>query len=81
MTFGIHDDSQDVLVVIVGDVKGDKLKQLGKSIHGRPAPLPQLKTIANYDLIKQVSVVYIFQFDSSLQLNIKKLYYFDGLTQ
>lgn len=54
MTFGVHDDSQDILAIIVGDVKGDKLKQLGKNIQGRPAPLAQLKTIANHDLIKQV---------------------------
>jgi len=54
LTFGIQDTSQDVLVAIVGDVKGDKLTEVGKKIKGRPSPLSQLQAIANYDLVKHV---------------------------
>uniref|UniRef100_A0A915K0E0 EKC/KEOPS complex subunit CGI121 n=1 Tax=Romanomermis culicivorax TaxID=13658 RepID=A0A915K0E0_ROMCU len=54
VTFGVHDDSHDILVVVVGDVKGDKLKQVGKFINGRPEPLSALRNLTDHALIKQI---------------------------
>lgn len=54
LTFGISDESRNVLVAVVDDEKGDKLTKVARKIKGKPAPLTRLKDLADYDLVKKV---------------------------
>ncbi len=54
MTFGINDETTQVLVAVINDEKGDKLTGIARKIKGKPCGLSELKNISNYDLIKKV---------------------------
>jgi len=54
MTFGIGDETQNIVVVVVGDEKGEKMSKVARKIKGRPCHLALIKNISNYDLVKQV---------------------------
>lgn len=54
MTFGIAEDSANLVVAVFDDAKGDKLSAVAKKIKGRSVPLEELKNITNYDLVKKV---------------------------
>uniref|UniRef100_A0A914V5D3 Uncharacterized protein n=1 Tax=Plectus sambesii TaxID=2011161 RepID=A0A914V5D3_9BILA len=53
VTFGLAEDSANLIVVVFDDAKGDKLAAVAKKIKGRSVPLENLKNITNYDLIKK----------------------------
>uniref|UniRef100_A0A0N5AWV1 EKC/KEOPS complex subunit cgi121 n=1 Tax=Syphacia muris TaxID=451379 RepID=A0A0N5AWV1_9BILA len=54
ITFGIGDDSRDLIVGIFNDESGEKMIELAKMIDGVPTSLDQLPRLANYQLIKKV---------------------------
>lgn len=53
-TFGLSDDSKNVILATVNDDSGSKLSSARKKIKGKVTPLAKLREIANYDMIKQV---------------------------
>jgi hypothetical protein len=55
VTFGIAEDSANLVVAVFDDPKGDKLAAVAKKIKGRAVALDQLKNFTNYDLVKKVS--------------------------
>ncbi len=54
VTFGIDEQSSNVLMAVFDDEKGDKTVALAKKIKGRAVPLEQHLQLADYQLIKKV---------------------------
>ena len=54
MTFGIAENSRDLIVGIFNDESGEKMVELAKRIKGTPTTLDQLPYLADYGLIKKV---------------------------
>uniref|UniRef100_A0A1I7WMF6 Kinase binding protein CGI-121 n=1 Tax=Heterorhabditis bacteriophora TaxID=37862 RepID=A0A1I7WMF6_HETBA len=54
MTFGIAENSSNIIVCLFDDKDGTKMKKLAKEIDGKPETLDKLASITNYKLIKKV---------------------------
>ncbi|KAH7721888.1 Kinase binding protein [Aphelenchoides avenae] len=53
-TFGISDDSRNLIVAIFDDERGSKMVKLAKQIDGTPTPLETLHEIVDIPAIKKV---------------------------
>ncbi|VDN05221.1 unnamed protein product [Thelazia callipaeda] len=54
ITFGIGEESRNILVGIFDDESGEKMVALAKKIDGQPASLSRLSQLTNYELIKKI---------------------------
>lgn len=54
VTFGIGENSRDLIVGIFNDESGEKMVEISKRIDGIPTSLDQLPYLANYEMIKKV---------------------------
>ncbi|OUC44448.1 kinase binding protein CGI-121 [Trichinella nativa] len=54
LTFGISENTTDILAALVGDSSGDCLTKLLKVIKGKSVPLKELKNVTNVSKIKEV---------------------------
>ncbi|VDK74280.1 unnamed protein product [Litomosoides sigmodontis] len=54
ITFGIAEESRNVLVGIFDDESGEKMVKVAKKIDGKPVPTSMLTQMADYERIKQV---------------------------
>uniref|UniRef100_A0AC34RIM8 TP53RK-binding protein n=1 Tax=Panagrolaimus sp. JU765 TaxID=591449 RepID=A0AC34RIM8_9BILA len=53
-TFGIAENSKDLIVAVFDDTKGDKMVKLAKKIEGNPEPLDNLRDCCDLGLIEKV---------------------------
>lgn len=53
-TFGISDDSRNLIAAVFDDEKGSKMVKLAKQIDGTPTPLDSLHEIVDIAAIKKV---------------------------
>jgi EKC/KEOPS complex subunit CGI121/TPRKB len=53
-TFGIAENSKDLIVAVFDDTKGDKMVKLAKKIEGNPEPLVHLRDCCDLNLIEKV---------------------------
>ncbi|VDO60684.1 unnamed protein product [Onchocerca flexuosa] len=54
LTFGIAEDSRNVLVGIFDDENGEKMVKVAKKIDGKPVPITNLPELVDYERIKKV---------------------------
>ncbi|KAL1230831.1 hypothetical protein TSPI_05478 [Trichinella spiralis] len=54
LTFGISENTTDIIAALVGDSSGDCLTKLLKVIKGKSVPLKELKNVTNVSKIKEV---------------------------
>ncbi|KRZ70377.1 TP53RK-binding protein [Trichinella papuae] len=54
LTFGINENTTDIIAALVGDSSGDCLTKLLKVIKGKSVPLKELKNVTNVSKIKEV---------------------------
>ncbi|EFO27072.2 hypothetical protein LOAG_01411 [Loa loa] len=54
LTFGIAEESRNLLVGIFDDENGEKMVKMAKKIDGKPVPMTILPQMADYERIKKV---------------------------
>ncbi|OZC05563.1 kinase binding protein, partial [Onchocerca flexuosa] len=54
LTFGIAEDSRNVLVGIFDDENGEKMVKVAKKIDGKPVPITNLPELVDYERIKKI---------------------------